>query len=253
MSLEKGENKLLLRFVDYTATIVLAIVAIALVVLLMTCVFRKQQIPVEHQIVLTVSTDSLSSSVIDACVVDSINNIITQHEILLKEYYRHLLEKRDWDDSIISIGSLLVGIIISILGFFGFRSFKSIEDKAADIAADESKTVAKNKTKEYLDSHLEEIVFKKHIKTISDSVSTSLRDSIVQELHSDIDSIKEVVGNVESNSKEIETLRCKMERAITEIEKLSKKEIEIKIIESAEEERNIDSIPSNPFNEDTVV
>jgi hypothetical protein len=188
---------------------------------------------------------------IDVGVVDSINNIITQHEILLKEHYRYLLEKRDWDDSIVTIGSLLVGIIISILGFFGFRSFKSIEEKSSEVAKEESQFIAKQQTNKYLDLHLEDIIFEKHIKTISDSVSTSLRDSIIQELHSDIDSIKEVVGCVESNSKEIETLRCEMGRTITEIEQLSKKKIEIKIIESAEEERAINNIPSNPFNEDT--
>ena len=184
---------------------------------------------------------------IDACVVDSINNIITQHEILLKEHYRHLLEKRDWDDSIITIGSLLVGIIISILGFFGFRSFKSIEDKSSEVAKEESQFIAKQQTNKYLDLHLEDILFEKYIVKISDNVSSTMRDSIVAELSSNIETIKGVVECVEDNREKIEKLESKMNVAFAEIEKLSNKRIEIKIIESSEGSNTTENAPTNPF------
>lgn len=240
-------EKKLRSCIDLCAVGILTICAISLVVLLFVCVCKKQQIPVEHTIVLRVNQDSISSSLVDKSVVDSINTIITQHENSLKEHYRYLLEKRDWDDSIITIGSLLVGIIISILGFFGFRSFKSIEEKATLVAEEKALLVAKTETIQYMDSNLEDVIFKKHIGRISDKVSVSLREGVFAKFHSDIDSVKEVIDRVQNNDEEIEALRKEMDRAFYEIEKLSNKKIEIKVIESFAGDDKQDVAPANPF------
>ena len=234
-------------WIDLCAVSILAICSISLVVLLFVCVCKKQQIPVEHTIVLRVDQDSISSSLIEQSVVDSINTIITQHENSLKEHYRYLLEKRDWDDSIITIGSLLVGIIISILGFFGFRSFKSIEEKATLVAEEKALLVAKTETIRYLDFNLEDVIFKKHIGRISDKVSVSLRDGIFAELRADIDSVRDMVDRVENNRKDIEELETKIRFALSEIERLSKKKVEIKVIESFAGDDKQDVAPANPF------
>ena len=242
-------EKELKRWIDISAGLILAICAISLVVILIVCVCKKQQIPVEHTIDLRVAYDSIPESIIDKSVVDSINSIITQHENSLKEHYRYLLEKRDWDDSIITVGSLLVGIIISILGFFGFRSFKSIEEKATLVAEEKTLLVAKSEAIRYLDSNLEDVIFKKHIRRISDEVSASLKDGIFEDFRSDIDSIKDVIERVENNHEDIEGLQIQMRSALSEIEKLSKKKIEIKVIESSAADDEQGDAPANPFTE----
>ena len=70
-----------------------------------------------------------------------------RREQLLANKYQYVIEKRAIEDSLFSIGSILVGIIIAILGFFGFKSFQTIEEKAHQIAKETAKTTAKETAK----------------------------------------------------------------------------------------------------------
>lgn len=93
-------------------------------------------------------------------IVDSLNNIMLRREQILANKYQYTIEKRALEDSLFSMGSILIAIVFAICGFFGFKSFQSIEEdaKAAKEAAKKAaKEAAKEAATEAADSTLEQI------------------------------------------------------------------------------------------------
>ena len=132
------------------ASIILGLSAIILISLLWIWVIKipkTDRIPGKITIELHSDSTLVMSAEDRTVIIDSLNTIMQRREQLLANKYQYVIEKRAIEDSLFSIGSILVGIIIAILGFFGFKSFQTIEEKAHQIAKETAKTTAKETAK----------------------------------------------------------------------------------------------------------
>ena len=132
------------------ASIILGLSAIILISLLWIWVIKipkTDRIPGKITIELHSDSTLVMSAEDRTVIIDSLNTIMQRREQLLANKYQYVIEKRAIEDSLFSIGSILVGIIIAILGFFGFKSFQTIEEKAHQIAKETAKTTAKDTAK----------------------------------------------------------------------------------------------------------
>ena len=191
-----------------SAIIFLAAITLIVLMFLLACKVKRHEVLPEH-IVIELKTDSkLSISSDDRVkIVDSLNAIMLRIEQLLANKYQYVLQKTAFEDSIVSMGSVIVGLVIAILGFFGLKSFQSIEDKAKLIA----ERMAESETKKYLantaKAKVKEVIDEKFLKEISDIVTESIKDGILADIGEDIDNVNSLMELMKTNNQELQELK----------------------------------------------
>lgn len=140
---------------DRLASWILAICALVLIVTLAVVAIVSSCNHVEPQRVeLTlVPADSVSGAsqfskrddmvMISRCKLDSIVARFDAHEAQLAQKYQYVIEKREEEENYRNIFMLIFGIAVSTVGFFGYRSFADIDNRAMKIAEAKANEVAK--------------------------------------------------------------------------------------------------------------
>lgn len=144
------------------AKTILAICTLALIVVLVRYAFAINHTTNHYTIEYTITTDSLGHvSTESRALADSIIYEIQKQEHLLEDKYEHVIDQQSNTQDLLAIGGVLLGIIVSIVGFFGYSTMQSIEEKA-EAKADDAAKDAYNKTiksmqekgfKEYLENN----------------------------------------------------------------------------------------------------
>lgn len=213
-----GENNLTNKFANwivFAATISLLII---FVIGGISACYNLSHTRLPATITIEFTKDSLNISGSDIhALKDSLNDIMLRREQILANKYQHIIEKRALEDSLFSMGSILIGIIIAILGFFGFKSFQSIEEntkaieKTAKEAANEAANDVKNKigiiAHRYLTDNLKGEVNDAIITHQEPILRNLLKDQLetnnikfqehIDELNDHISTIKVIKDNVE--------------------------------------------------------
>ena len=135
--------------------------------------------------------------------LDSIIDVVKDYELKLDEKYQYLLEKREDDDRFKTWGALLIGLFVSVLGFFGYKSFKDIKNHSEEIAKTEASNIAGSiatsqaeatatlKTNEYLEQHLDAKITEAMTAHYNDEATNVLKRRILDELRPLIDEMIE--------------------------------------------------------------
>lgn len=100
--------------------------------------------------------------------IDSLIVMVSDYEKNLDEKYQYLLENRQEDDRFKTWGALIVGVIVSICGFWGYKSMKDLRE---DITSSTEKT-SELTVNAYLDKNLQD--------KVNDALTHSLRTDIVE-------------------------------------------------------------------------
>ena len=203
---EKSESTLNDNFTAWIlaiATIGLIIAGIAVVSISCFNNPKVQRVELKY---IPANTDTIDFSVQNYILskenLDSIIVRLENHEVQLNQKYQHILQKRDDEDNYRTIFMLVFGIVVSVLGFFGFRSFEDIsnkavskakdaaQQKAAEISITETEKTAQQYCKNNLDK-LVDISVKKYLesnlqKLVNDKIDALYkgegRQSIIDEL-----------------------------------------------------------------------
>lgn len=159
---------------------------------------------VRKVVVETAQVDSLGMDVVYSREqVDSVIDVVKNYELKLDEKYQYLLEKREDDDRFKTWGALLIGLFVSVLGFFGYKSFKDIKNHseeiakteanniAASVATTQAETTATLKTNEYLEQHLDAKITEAMTAHYNDEATNVLKQRIINELRPVIDEMIE--------------------------------------------------------------
>lgn len=109
---------------------------------------KKDAPIVQHKLVF--AKDSLGNEIYSKSDVDSLISIIQNQERALSQKYQYVMEERAKEDSSKTLITFIVGIIISVCGFFGYKSFRDIKDHGAKIAENKAQEVAKKEITERL-------------------------------------------------------------------------------------------------------
>lgn len=129
--------------------------------------------------------------------------IVRRHERELAERYQYALEQKMNQDQYFSFGTFLVGVVLSIFGFFGYKSIKSIEEKANNDAERAAKQTSEDVTKSYLDEKLDgkvSIAAENIFKSIG---AETMKSIVIQEtIKHDEEYINSLIANLEKELKD---------------------------------------------------
>ena len=155
---------------------------------------NTKQAIIKHEIQLSVRPDSLGMLPKDVYLaVDSLQTYIYTMEQRIADKYEYFLEQKKDENVLFSVGSLLGGIFISILGFFFFLSFKDIEAKAEDSAS----KIARNSAEEHLKNNLPQYVNQK-LPSIANELTNTFATTFQERIRSEISvSMEEIKEDVE--------------------------------------------------------
>ncbi len=147
----KDDKSIFLRFVnEIAATVILALSAICIVVAIVIFAIGSKREVVRHEYTYTIKVDSTGNVTPAARLqVDSMISTIKHHEHLIQDRYDYVLEQRENSQDYFTVGGIFVTVILSIFGFFGYKSFRNIEEdakaSAKKIAADKAEEIANDK------------------------------------------------------------------------------------------------------------
>ena len=146
---------------------------------------------VKHEIQLAVVPDSLGILPRDVhIVVDTLQTYIHLTEQRMADKYEYFLEQKKEENVLFSVGSLFGGIFISILGFFGYKSFKDIEAKAekqaGNIVAETAEEHLKNNLPKYVSNEFPRIT-----NNLTDTVCVKVQENIRSEISNSIEKVRE--------------------------------------------------------------
>jgi len=190
-----------------TACIVVALVVVVIVALKYPA--AKQT----YQIELTIKTDSTGVLTSESqAMMDSVLHVVANQNSILQGKYEALADRESDNQGLMTIGGVLITIIVSILGFFGFRSFQSIEEKAMDNA----EGAAKKKLDQEMAGEIDRVkrtveteMVKKFDEEIKPKIKTEVDAAVDDKYNADLSSKIHFINDKE---KEINSLREDVEK-----------------------------------------
>lgn len=180
-----------------------------------TCfiVSKTVLMPKVTQLEIRVLPDSLSN--LENYSRADVDSLITMTKATLDSYRNHfetVTKQEEQEDSYKSLGVLLLGAIIGLFGFFGYRSFNDIRDKGRDmakevakgVAAQEARTtaqrVAVNTINEHLKAELPGIVKKHFDENFKNEIIESVKQSVNEIVASKMAELSEAKQTIDAGT-----------------------------------------------------
>lgn len=208
---------------------ILAYVMLLLCVLGIICpfIFQAYNHRSEKVIVVISQEDTLPISTnIKSIELDSLLQLIEKKEMRLEERYDYVLEQKENEFKWQSYISLIIGIIVSICGFFGYKSIRELKEDvqkdtkslaervakakatqtAEEIAKNESKIQVQNslpnEVRKYLAENLRPELSKQMNELFRDEMYNSLKSELVEKINDKFSQISKTQNALTSNSTE---------------------------------------------------
>jgi len=202
------EKKRLKEDIDRLASWLLFLCVVALIVVSVTFAIQKiyhSNSAVRVNIVLDEGALSSDSTMYAKDGIDSLISIVSKHEQALSDKYQYMLEQNEMDEKMLSLGTLLVGIVLSVFGFFGYKSMKAVEEKAENVAKSTAEITAKEEVLNYLKKNLGTFV-DNYAKQLFDSpASAQLKKELQLFIISKMEEIKRsIISELKSEQEEID-------------------------------------------------
>lgn len=148
--------------------------------------------------------------------VDSLVSVMEHQERLLKDKYEHILDQKEMFNDVITIGGMVLAVVLSLFGFFGYKSLNDIEDNVRDqvrSAADTSfkeqfkrfKKQTKGELERYVEDRTRELIDKKSAET-KITQRQSIKDLVKTSIQSFKDKIDEHNNTIENINKSLSNL-----------------------------------------------
>lgn len=126
-------------------------------------------------------------------LADSVIGVLSKEEHILSDKYQYVIEQQSKTQDFLAIGGILLGIIVSIVGFFGYDKMQAIEEKAHTIATNSANQAFSDELKMLQEKHNLEYLE----KTVKPHVNKQVEEAItsfIEEKASQIDDIEQKVN-----------------------------------------------------------
>lgn len=188
---------------------------------------------VQHEYVYTIRVDSTGVVTKESqAQIDSVKASIKEHEHAIKDRYEYLLEQRENAENFLTIGGIFVTIVLSVFGFFGYKSFKSIEEEAKErakmIAEDTTEKIAEEKATNVatkLNTKLNNELKKEQKDTLRSFKKEDIPDMVTRAVEQKFGT---VVGGKMSVVEDVLGRLSEIEKDITQLKKAKDEEAQVK-------------------------
>lgn len=171
------------EWLDKLAGCVLVICIIAALVVAIILTLKYPTEKQTYNIELTVKTDTLGSLTKESqAMMDSVIHVVANQNRVLQGKYETMADHETDNLVMVKIGGILVTVIVSILGFFGFRSIKSIEE----IAVNNAEGAAKKKLDDEMGAEIERVkrtLETEIVKKFDDDIKPKVKTEVVAEIN----------------------------------------------------------------------
>lgn len=225
---------------DYWLTTILGVLIVGLfvcVTVFIVSTIIKQRPIVEHHIYVCEKRDSVGDTVVyGKAALDSLVMCVAAHDRDLAEKYQYAIEVRSNEDYARSFVVIVVGALISVLGFFGYKSFKDIKEHGKEISKEASKNEVQHTVKTILPDMFRQEITREFegqtIKTLEERLHTSLTiemqkytDNAINEQTEDLekrfrDFIKDELFNKSDKEQVLSSVKEDIEFATGDVNKL---------------------------------
>lgn len=222
-------------FLEYVAGIILLLCIIAVVGAFSIYIWNaSSKRDVTPQIISLEVNSKGALSIESQERLDSLTNIVLRHEKNLDIKYGQLLEQKENFNDILALGGLIVTIVISIFGFFGFKSMHNIEEnvekQSKRIAEDATNDAVKEKLEIYEDQLNNKIKaqiieeknsLSRELSSLEIKLTETLKEKakdIKEESSKDISSIKADVKDLKDQTSNFDTEIVKLMKKVTKLE-----------------------------------
>ena len=205
------------------------------VALVYTCMFVlpvRQAKTVVHRYEYVLRVDSAGSPTDEArAQADSLIRAVKHHEREIDEQYNYVLRQREDTQNWYAMGGLIISIILAVCGFFGYKNFKSIEEKA--VSAAESKAegcikeridIAENNLRHQnavaIDNEMTEKFTNFKRNDMENAIAVRLKDEYNQKVDERLSEIEAMQQKLEGLDSEISRLNKLMDSEIPRARKL---------------------------------
>ena len=229
------ENELsgLQLFNEIAATVILMISVICIVVAIVIFAIGSKREVIQHEYTYTIKVDSTGNVNPAAQMqVDSIITTIKKHEQIIKDRYDYVLEQRENSQNYLTVGGIFVTVILSIFGFFGYKSFKSIEEdakvQAKKIAEDNTEKIAEEKATSVatkLNNKLNNELKREQKETLRSFKKEDIPDMVTKAVEHKFESM---VGNKMSMVEEVIGRLPEIEKDITQLKRAKDEDVPVK-------------------------
>lgn len=110
-------------------------------------------------------------------------DMIVNHESELSEKYQYLIEKKDDENTFMSIGLMIVGVVISIAGFFGYSSMKSIKEESEHIAQNTAREESNKYLYKNIKNKISEIAYEYYNSRDAEVMSEKITSKLLKEIY----------------------------------------------------------------------
>lgn len=112
--------------------------------------------------------------------LDSIIRVFDHQESKIVDKYQYFIDQKDTEDHYYSTIAVILGVVFSLFGFFGYKSVSNIEEKSIKIAEEKAEKTAKEMADKAFKKFLEEKALK-YVTDISKDIFESEGANIMQE------------------------------------------------------------------------
>lgn len=159
---DNGGEGYIMRFAKIAQVILIFLCSIVFLLLLYRYCEKTLRSNVPKRLEIILVTDSTGVVTPDAInLADSIILEIRKQESILEEKYKYYIEQQSNVQDLLAIGGVVLGIIVSLVGFFGFSTMKSIEDKAKKIGEESADNAFNKRIKELQEKEYQTLIAEK--------------------------------------------------------------------------------------------
>lgn len=215
------------------------IAALLLGILFYGYIYKTQQLE-DITVQFVIQTDS-TGRVLPATQhqADSLMAVMERHEHLLHDKYEHILEQREIFNDVLTLGGMFLAVVLSLFGFFGYKSLNAIEENVKEQAKLTANNTAESSFKEKFEGFKKEAKseLEKHIKAqvkeqagkqyaedksaLNQSVNDKVKNAVkkygeqIDEQKNSIDNISQSMNNLDEKYSKLNDRLFKIEDGMT--------------------------------------
>ncbi len=223
-------------FLDCTGGILIVLCAVGLIGAFVFAGYQYSTSKVQDvnvQIVMNVDSTGVLSEESKQQIVEMKEELI-RHEHLLEDRYKHVLEQKENLNDIITIGGMFMTIVLTLFGFFGYKSMTTLEDKVKENAkatAEETATKASKEKFEIFEKQTKEnltLSMGQNVKETVDKEMAEFKKTAKKQISDNInEQVQEVKQKAKDYDESIAGLTKSLENLDNKLSKLDNRVVEL--------------------------
>ncbi len=187
----------------------LSITAFLLCSLSIAIITFHRRAPIQRHLINVSQVDSINENHYNQAGIDSLIQVVSSHEELLYERYQYIIEEKAKEESTRTLGTFIIGIVLSVCGFFGYKSFHDVKRVANNVAQETAQETVKSELPALLNSEMTKFYKNQPEDVLKEKIKTQLTMELQDYIDQSIEPIKSRLDEIDDRIQKESTLETK--------------------------------------------